>query len=179
MYDTMGAKIIFIKYSRLLLLVVIFVVIENNLGAQITPNEVDIHGLKQGMWREFTIPISDVTEYVGFKVPKDSSEYIYLTQDRDRRYFPIVEEIGEYKDGLKTGVWLKYYGNGRIKSQVEYKNGVPIGNCKVFWGNGMLKKEFTISSDDSITVKAYEINGELLIEKIVPKTQVIKAIYEE
>ena len=174
----MKAKNTIIRSCRFILFILLLIVFEFNINAQITPNDVDTFGLKQGMWREFTIPINIMTDYVGFKVPIDSSEYIYLTKDRDRKYFPIVESIGEYKDGLKQGVWLEYYGNGTKKSQVEYKNGVPSGKCNMFWGNGVLKLEFTINENDSINVKAYQINGEFDFENKVLNSTIIKAIYE-
>jgi len=141
---------------------------------------VDSSGLKQGMWREFIIPINHMTT-VCIKVPKDSSQCIYLSKDKDRKYFPIVECVGEYKDGLKTGIWFEYYGNGNIKSQLEYKNGIPLGDCKYFSGNGALIAEFTISSSDSdsVSIKTWEDTGAFILEKKVPKTQVIRMIYEE
>jgi antitoxin component YwqK of YwqJK toxin-antitoxin module len=89
-----------------------------------------------------------------------------------------VECIGEYKNGSKTGIWKEYYGNGNIKSQIEYNSGIPVGKCQWFWGNEILKEEFTISSEDSVTIKVWENTGEFMLEKKVPKTQVIKGIYE-
>lgn len=175
----MATKFSFARFYRIMLIILSLFYVEITLIAQIAPNNVDTLGLKQGMWREFKIPIPIMTDYIGFKVPIDSSEYIYWTKDRDRKYFPIIECIGEYKDGLKSGVWLEYYGNGRKKSQVDYKKGVPFGDCKIYWGNGVLKKEFTISTDDSVIVKVYELNGEVIMEKNVSKIQVIKEIYEE
>lgn len=167
-----------IRHYRSILWICWLILFESHLLAQITPNNVDSSGLKQGMWREFIIPINYMST-VCIKVPKDSSQCIYLSEDKDRKYFPIVECVGEYKDGLKTGIWFEYYGNGSIKSQIEFKNGIPLGDCKYFSGNGTLIAEFTISSDDSVSIKTWEDTGAFILEKKVPKTQVIRMIYEE
>ncbi|HEY9115695.1 MAG TPA: hypothetical protein VIN10_13430 [Bacteroidales bacterium] len=167
------------RSCQFILLIVLFIFNVFAAEAQVTPNNVDSLGFKQGMWREFKIPFGIVTDYVGIEIPQVDDKYYYLTKDKDRKYFPIIECIGEYKNGLKTGVWKEFHGNGNLKSQIEYKKGVPIGNGKMFWGNGVLKEEFTISSEDSISVKTYNLNGNLMDEMVVPKTRVIKAIYEE
>jgi antitoxin component YwqK of YwqJK toxin-antitoxin module len=150
----------------------------SEIEAQITPNKVDSLGLKQGMWREFKVPTNLATEEIGIKAPKLTSEYFYLTKDKDRKYFPIIECIGEYKDGLKTGEWVEYYGNGYIKNQIQYKEGVPLGICKEYWGDGVLKSIFNITSKDSILITSYNPNGDLEGKTKVPKVRVIKEIYE-
>jgi len=146
--------------------------------SQITPNNIDSLGFKQGMWTEFKIPYNMLTEDISFKVPEISTDSYTLTKDKHRKYFPILECIGEYKNGLKTGVWIQYYGNGRIKSKYEYKDGVPFGKCKMFWGNGTIKEEFIINSFDSISVSFYYENGELITKKMVEKIRMIREIYE-
>ena len=124
-------------------MIVMYTFFSFELGAQITSNNVDSLGLKQGMWREFKVPFDLMTKEIRIKVPEFTSEYYYLTKDKDRKYFPIIECVGEYKNGLKTGVWLKNYGDGSIKGQLEFKEGRLTGNCRVFWGNGVVKEEFT------------------------------------
>jgi len=164
------------KYKIIIFALVIF--FGCNLKAQITQNNVDSLGLKHGMWREFKVPFNLVTEEIGIKVPEVTAEYYYLTKEKDRKFFPIVECVGEYENGLKTGVWFEYYGDGTKKNQIEYKKGVPIGRCMMFWGNGVLKEEFTINSSDSLSVTFYEHNGDLLFKKIISKMRMIKAIYK-
>jgi effector-binding domain-containing protein len=166
------------KYMRLLLMLVLTCYYVTGIEAQNMYNVVDSIGYKQGMWIEFKIPFGMVTEYVGIKIPDIDSEYYYLTKDRDRKYFPIIECVGKYENGHKTGVWYEYYGNDTIKSRVLYDAGIPTGYCKTFWGTGTLKEEFTINSSDSVPYKAYNLNGELIIEKTIPKDRVIKSIYE-
>ena len=104
-------------------------------------------------------------------MPEKKSEFYYLTKDEDRKFFPIIECIGEYQNSLKVGVWTEYYGNGKIKNQIEYKNGVPYGKCLSFWGNGVLKEEFIISSADSTKITIYDKNGNLHTTKMVSKLE--------
>jgi hypothetical protein len=164
------------KYRILIFAIVIFSGCE--LKAQITPNKVDSLGLKQGMWKEFKIPYNMLTEDISFKVPEINTDYYILTKDKHRKYFPILECIGEYRNGLKTGIWIEYDGDGRINRQNEYKEGVPFGHCKMFWPTGILKMEYTINSCDSILVKAYDENGDLFIEKLNSKIDMIRSIYQ-
>jgi len=166
------------KCSVYILIIVLMTLFETGVEAQITPNYVDSLGFKQGLWHEFKVPTYLATENIGIKTPKITSEYYYLTKDRDRKFFPIIECIGKYINGLKTGVWVEYYGNGNIKSKIEFKKGIPNGKCEMFWGNGVLKEKFSINSNDSTQVLMYNQTGKLLIEKKVLKKIMIKEIYE-
>lgn len=166
------------KYIKIVLSFALFSFYGTALEAQITLNKVDSLGLKQGMWKEFKIPFDFVTQYIAIKVPKIKRDYYLLTKDKDRKYFPIIECIGEYKNGMKAGIWSEYYSNGKIKSQVEYENGIPFGKCKFFWENGVLEMECIIGTETNIPTIIYEENGTLLSKEIGVKSEVIKAIYE-
>jgi hypothetical protein len=166
------------KSIFLFLINIVFVTTLSDLHAQITENEIDSCGYKHGYWREFKLPINVVTEEIGIRIPELNSEYYYLTKDKDRKYFPIIECVGEYRQGRKIGNWYEYNGNGSIKNNITYKDGVPHGDCKTFWGNGNLKEEFTISVSDSVSVSLFDSNGNYLQTKVVPKKNVIRAIYE-
>lgn len=48
--------------------------------------------------------------------------------------------IGNYKDGVRNGIWRKYE-NGKIISMVEYKNGIIDGTSTVFNNKGRLVKK--------------------------------------
>jgi antitoxin component YwqK of YwqJK toxin-antitoxin module len=151
----------------------------NELEAQITSNIVDSAGLKQGMWKEFKIPFGYFEENVGMKIPNVDSDVYYLANDKHRGYFNIIECIGEYKNGLRTGIWNEYYATDTLRTRVEYKDGIPLGDCKMFWPNGTLQAEFTITTCDTVAFKAYDENGNLMMERQVQKSQVIKSIYQD
>ena len=163
---------------NIVLLLIVFLSIGFDSNGQITPNNVDSLGLKQGMWKEFKIPFDIVTQYIGIKVPEINREYYLFTKDKDRKYFPIIECIGEYKNGLKTGVWIEYYSNEKIKSQIEYKNGMPFGKCEMFWENGSLKMQCIICSVGNFPIIIYNEDGTLLSKQEGIRAEVIKAIYE-
>ncbi len=46
---------------------------------------------------------------------------------------------GQYKNGLKTGLWEFWYDNGKQKLIGTYKNGVKTGNWKYWYRNGNLR----------------------------------------
>jgi hypothetical protein len=165
---------------RFIFLIVLLIILGPDIAAQqITPNHVDSLGLKQGMWREFKIPYTIMTNNIRIKVPEITSEYYDLSEKEDRKYFPIIESIGKYENGLKTGIWFEYHGNGNIKSQIEYKEGIPNGYCQMFWGNGILKAEFTINYSDSIPVKMYDVNGDFENIIMAHKIAIIQTIYTD
>ncbi len=164
------------KHIKLVPILILFFYYQTN--AQITLNLVDSIGFKQGKWKEFKIPFDIATQYIGIKIPKVSAEYYFLTQDRDRKYFPIVECIGEYKDGLKTGIWLEYYSSGNIKSQIEYKKGIPDGMCEIYWESGNLKMKCVIKSETYFPITIYNEDGSILHKQRVTKSEVLKSIYE-
>lgn len=157
---------------------IIFYLYEGKIMAQIAPNIVDSLGLKQGKWEEYKIPYDIITQNIEIKIPKVKADYYIWTKDKDRKYFPIIQGVGEYKDGLKTGVWIEYYSDGKIKSQIEYKNGIPSGICRMYWLNGFLKMECIIGAENNFTMTIYNEDGTILMEKEAIKAEVIKAIYE-
>jgi len=44
--------------------------------------------------------------------------------------------IGEYKNGLKHGVWKKFYSNGALKERRFYKKGLKVGLYEGFYDDG-------------------------------------------
>ena len=59
--------------------------------------------------------------------------------------------FGYYTDGLKHGVWKKYYGKGIIKEERRYRNGKKTGLYKGFYIDG--------SKNFIYTFKKGEYNG--------------------
>jgi antitoxin component YwqK of YwqJK toxin-antitoxin module len=45
---------------------------------------------------------------------------------------------GDYEDGLKTGVWAFYFGNGSLRSQGLYENDVKLGKWKDWDRSGLM-----------------------------------------
>lgn len=163
---------------KLLFILFLTHMFHEKLVAQMAPNFVDSLGLKQGKWEEYKIPYNMVTEEVEIKIPKAKTKYYTLTKDKDRKYFPIIESVGEYKNGLKKGIWIEYFPNGSIKSKIEYENGVPFGNCEMLWENGNLKMKCKIGVEYKFSMDVYNEDGTQLSKQEGIKAEVIKAIYE-
>lgn len=158
--------------------IALFSVLTSNIHPQLTLNIIDSLGFKQGEWREFKIPFNVVTEPTEIKVPQINSPYYILTKDKDRKYFPIIECVGSYKDGLRNGIWEEFYSNSKTKSIVEYKNGVPSGVCKMFWENGKIKMECVIPTKGNFPIIIYNEDGTVLSNQEGNRIEVIKSIYE-
>lgn len=76
-----------------------------------TINQVDSRNLKQGLW-------------------------IYFNRDKT-----AIIQKGEYRNNKKEGIWVKYYPNGKLKSEITYQNNRTDGYAKIYHENGKLAEE--------------------------------------
>ena len=141
-------------------------------------NKVDSCGYKQGVWLEYEVlPLSIEEKNILMPDPLDSTKlYVVDKLDFGDSCF-VIKCIGKYHDGLKDGLWTEYYPNGQFKSQIQYQKGIPFGQYETFWPNGKLKTKCTIGVADSVFIKAYKKNGDLLIQKKTKKQDLIKVVY--
>ncbi len=66
---------------------------------------------------------------------------------KDTSYHPLSKvEEGVFQNGRKTGVWIKYYPSGIIKSKINYVNGRSYGNFELYFPNGQLEEKGTWQS---------------------------------
>lgn len=74
---------------------------------------------------------------------KKEGKWIVFGRDQKDAKFEATQvvEIGLYNDNRKEGVWIKYYPNGKKKSEIEYKRGRPSGSFKLFYENGNIEEE--------------------------------------
>jgi len=71
-------------------------------------------------------------------------------------------EEGKYVDGKKTGKWIEYYSNGKIKTVITYVNNKPIGYAILYHENGKIKEEGMWNIDRWVgEYKLYYENGEV------------------
>lgn len=166
------------KVFSLLLFSVLTCCVFNISAQRFTPNSVDSLGNKQGKWTEFRIPFEIATGEVLIKFPGLKKDYYSLKKEEDRKYFPIMEWVGEYEKGRKNGEWVEYYWNDTISSRINFKEGVPFGHCSEYWISGALKMEFEIGITDSVPVSTYDSQGDFLSRQMVSKIHVIQAIYQ-
>lgn len=83
-----------------------------------TINRIDINNLKQGHWMYFG---------------KDKRLPGYKEEQ-------LVEE-GEFLNSRKTGIWKKYFSNGKLQNEITYQNSRPNGFAKIYYKNGNLKEQ--------------------------------------
>ena len=50
--------------------------------------------------------------------------------------FGDTVSLGEYKNGLKNGIWKKFYENGSLKEEREYRMGLKTGFYNGFYNDG-------------------------------------------
>lgn len=117
----------------------------NEIGAQQaneTFNQLDTNNLKQGYWK-VTAEMRQDTSY-----PPDNT----------------IEE-GEYNNGRKVGLWVRYYPNGTKQSEISYINGRPKGEYKTFYNNGKVEEEGSwVMQKNTGNFKRYYNNGEKMQE---------------
>jgi hypothetical protein len=71
-------------------------------------------------------------------------------------------EEGLYKNNRKTGLWINYYPNGKIKSEINFEDGKPGGSAKTYYENGKKQEEGTWKSNRWIgSYKTYDQDGKM------------------
>lgn len=83
-----------------------------------TINKVDDGNLKQGHWIYF----GNMTNLPDYKAEQK------------------VEE-GSYQDNRKDGLWMKYFPNEKIQSEITFSNNRPNGEYKIYYDNGQLQEQ--------------------------------------
>tara|TARA_B100000401_G_C52464794_1_gene558278 strand:+ start:55 stop:411 length:357 start_codon:yes stop_codon:yes gene_type:complete len=84
----------------------------------------------------------------------ESLETFYQTGELKERF--------EIKDGVREGLYQKWYLNGQIGKQSFYKNGVLDGELTVWYPNGVVKATYPISKGMiQGTAKYYDSQGNL------------------
>ena len=53
----------------------------------------------------------------------------------------IAITMGEFTEGLRSGIWTRIYGNGRVSSQGIYNDGKKVGRWRSWDANGRLIQE--------------------------------------
>lgn len=82
-----------------------------------TINHKDSLGKKQGYWKIYAHMLN---------------EPVYKPEE-------VIEE-GNYLNDRKTGLWIKYYPGGKIKSKISYQNGKVYGFFEVYYSNGCMEE---------------------------------------
>lgn len=105
-----------------------------------TPGYVDVNGKRQGYWNM-------TAALMKLGAPWTPGQ--------------TVEE-GNFTNGLKTGLWIKYYPSGKKESELTYVNNRPNGPAKKYFESGQLMEEGNwVGSRWTGPYKLYYENGNL------------------
>lgn len=81
---------------------------------------------------------------------------------REEIFYPdgTMKSYGEFKEGLRDGIWRVWYENGNLWSEGEFKDGKADGFRKVYYENGQLRYRGFFSMDKkSGKWEFYDENG--------------------
>jgi antitoxin component YwqK of YwqJK toxin-antitoxin module len=104
-------------------------------------------------------------------------KYTVFTPEKD------LLASGKFKNGLKHGVWKRWYRNGAIQSIVHWKDGLKNGVSRFFDKDGELTKKLSYKKDLLHGECVYFNDGEKETikyrkgEKVMPFTKKIKQIF--
>lgn len=74
---------------------------------------------------------------------------------------------GKYEDGLKTGLFIKYYDNGQIKKSSTFFMGTEEGKVEEFHKNGNIKTSYKmIDGKINGLLKVFDEEGYLEVERL-------------
>jgi antitoxin component YwqK of YwqJK toxin-antitoxin module len=103
-------------------------------------NRKDADNLKQGQW------------VITGEMRKDTA---YAASD-------VIEE-GEYENGRKVGLWIRYYPNGNVQSKINYVNGRPKGMYELYYDNGQVEEQGNWNRNKNTgDFKRFYDNGEMM-----------------
>ena len=71
---------------------------------------------------------------------------------------------GNYKFGMKNGMFTQYYPSGQIETQGEFKDNKRTGIWKYYYENGSLKQEVDFTAPDFFIISFFDGNGNKLLE---------------
>jgi len=95
--------------------------------------------------------------------------YWIITGDmsKEKGYAPDAKvEEGEYVRSRKTGLWKKYWKNGKLKSEITYTRGRPNGDYVTYFENGNIEEKSTWGGNKQTgSYEMYYPNGQLMKKK--------------
>ncbi len=89
------------------------------------------------------------------------------SMSKEKGYKPDAKvEEGEYVRSRKTGLWKKYWPNGKLKSEITYVRGRPNGDYVTYFENGNIQEKSSWGGNKQTgTYEMYYENGQLMKKK--------------
>jgi antitoxin component YwqK of YwqJK toxin-antitoxin module len=101
---------------------------------------------------------------------KKQGHWVITGKDRPSSGYgqQVKVEEGDYKDGRKTGTWIKYYDDGKTpKLKGTYVNNRPEGEYVKYYSNGTIKEKGSLKLNLNIdTLTRYHENGSIEYQAI-------------
>lgn len=91
--------------------------------------------------------------------------YVYVKEKKiyhsssNSKYSLVIE--GDYKNGVKHGVWKHYFKNGNLQRQVNYNQGKSIAPYLYYFPNGSIREKRMDSKNKNGETICYYPNGQI------------------
>lgn len=115
---------------------------------------------------QVNMPVLDTINQVNDIGHKYGHWVIYGHMKKDKAYASEAKvEEGKYEENKRTGLWKKYFPNGKVKSKINYKRNIPNGPYALFFENGVTEEEGNWKNNRNTNdFKRYHKNGKLAQE---------------
>lgn len=115
---------------------------------------------------KYGFPVEETTEAVSYLSVSDTTtgHHLVKTYNIDS----TLESKGAYVDDdlfTRHGVFLTYYPNGKIKSEIEYYANSPTGTSRYWYQNGQLKEIRTYDKTNVQVESFYDSLGNQMVDK--------------
>lgn len=115
---------------------------------------------------KYGFPVEETTEAVSYLSVSDTTtgHHLVKTYNIDG----TLESKGAYVDDdlfTRHGVFLTYYPNGKIKSEIEYYANSPTGTSRYWYQNGQLKEIRTYDKTNVQVESFYDSLGNQMVDK--------------
>jgi antitoxin component YwqK of YwqJK toxin-antitoxin module len=130
-------------------------------------NHIDENNMKQGHWvftnRLKNLPnykMNQIVEEGGYKNDKKTGKWL-LYFENDK-----VKHILTYIENRPDGYAIFYYKNGKKREEGVWKNNKWVGEYKYYYNNGNIRNQWTYNKEGARTgvQKYFFENGQLMIE---------------
>jgi antitoxin component YwqK of YwqJK toxin-antitoxin module len=135
---------------------------------------IDSIGLRQGKWREYRILTEEQLKQDDLP---GQTQFFVSNHELLKGKYLLLQQVGNFKDGLRSGYWDEYYLDGKIRSKIFYLNGIPMGPFEFYYLNGKIKKKGSFSFNKTITIDIYDKEGSFLKTEITPTREFMNLIY--